>query len=92
MGLTVAQQIEPLFDRVLVQRLSPESISEGGIKIPESAQHHTGRAKIVAFGPDCKVLKIDDEVLLSQYAGVDFEFGGAEYLIVREEEIILRLL
>ncbi len=89
---TVAQQIEPLFDRVLVQRLAPESISEGGIKIPETAQHHTGRAKVVALGPGCKALKIDDEVMLSQYSGVDFEFDKVEYLIVREEEVILRLL
>ena len=89
---TVAQQIEPLFDRVLVQRLAPESISDGGIKIPESAQHHTGRAKVVALGPDCKVLGLEDEVLLSQYAGVDFEFDSVEYLIVAEKEVILRLL
>ncbi|XP_037645426.1 MOB-like protein phocein isoform X3 [Sebastes umbrosus] len=41
----------PLFDRVLVERLIPETVSKGGIMLPEKAQGKVLQATVVAVGP-----------------------------------------
>ena len=87
---------QPLFDRVLVQRLAPATMSEEGdglLEIPEMAQQLTGRATVVRTGPDCSgTVKEGDEVVVSEYAGVEITFDKKEYLIVREKEVILRIV
>ncbi|XP_013881891.1 MOB-like protein phocein isoform X3 [Austrofundulus limnaeus] len=41
----------PLFDRVLVQRLTAETVTKGGIMLPEKAQGKVLQATVVAVGP-----------------------------------------
>jgi len=66
---------------------------EGLLEIPETAQAITGRAIVVRCGPDCTgTVKEGDEVVVSEYAGCEINFAKQEYLIVREKEIILRIV
>ncbi|XP_030199400.1 MOB-like protein phocein isoform X3 [Gadus morhua] len=41
----------PMFDRVLVERLAAETMSKGGIMLPEKAQGKVLQATVVAVGP-----------------------------------------
>lgn len=41
----------PMFDRVLVERLAAETVSRGGIMIPEKSQAKVQQATVVAVGP-----------------------------------------
>ncbi|TSU62983.1 10 kDa heat shock protein, mitochondrial [Bagarius yarrelli] len=41
----------PMFDRVLVERLAAETVSKGGIMIPEKSQGKVLQATVVAVGP-----------------------------------------
>ena len=40
-----------MFDRVLVERLAAETMSKGGIMLPEKAQGKVLQATVVAVGP-----------------------------------------
>lgn len=40
-----------MFDRVLVERLASETVSKGGIMIPEKSQAKVQQATVVAVGP-----------------------------------------
>ncbi|KFO94993.1 hypothetical protein N300_00091, partial [Calypte anna] len=40
----------PLFDRVLVERSAAETVTKGGIMIPEKAQGKVQEATVVAVG------------------------------------------
>lgn len=44
----------PLFDRVLVQRLQAESVSKGGIMLPEKSKGKVLEATVLAHGPGFK--------------------------------------
>ncbi|KAF3843627.1 hypothetical protein F7725_002476, partial [Dissostichus mawsoni] len=47
----------PLFDRVLVERFIPETVTKGGIMLPEKAQSKVLQATVVAVGPGSRNVK-----------------------------------
>ncbi len=89
--------IRPLHDRILVQRLTEQEKTRGGIIIPESAKEKPIEGKIIAVG-NGKILeggerraldvKVGDKVLFGKYSGTEVKFDDQEYLIMREDEIL----
>ncbi len=89
--------VRPLHDKILVRRMAEEEKTAGGIIIPDSAKEKPQRGEIVATGKgrvteDGKVLPLEvksgDKVLFSKYAGTELKLGEAEYLMMREEDIL----
>jgi chaperonin GroES len=90
-------KLQPLGDRVVVERDSLEEVTSGGIVLPDSAQDKPARGKIVSIG-DGRLLddgtrstfqvKVGDHVLLSSYAGETFKIDDDELLLMREEDIL----
>ena len=90
-------KIRPLADKVLIQRLDAESVTSGGIVLPESAKEKPQRGKIVSVGEgkalkDGTRIKVQvkkgEEVLFSSYSGTEIKIGGKEYMIMDESEIM----
>ena len=90
-------KIQPLGDRVVVEREEAEEVTAGGIVLPDSAQDKPARGTIVSVGEgrlldDGKrsVLQVTkgDRVLFSSYAGEQFKLGDQELLLMREEDIL----
>ncbi|NLH49354.1 MAG: co-chaperone GroES [Myxococcales bacterium] len=90
-------KIRPLHDRVILKRLEEETVSKGGIIIPDSAKEKPAQGKVIAVGTG-KVLengtkiemnvKVNDRVLFSKYAGTEVKIEGEEYLIMREDDLL----
>lgn len=89
--------LKPLRDRVLVERVSEEEKTKGGIIIPDSAKEKPQEGKVVAVGPGklldngttCPLtVKTGDRVLFSKYSGSDVKLEGVEYTIIREDDIL----
>ncbi|MCK5070715.1 MAG: co-chaperone GroES [Desulfocapsa sp.] len=90
-------KIRPLNDRLLVKRLEEETMTAGGIIIPDSAKEKPAEGEVVAVGPG-KVadngervalqVKDGDMVLFSKYGGTDVKIDGEDYLIMREDDIL----
>ncbi|KAG9349324.1 hypothetical protein JZ751_027767 [Albula glossodonta] len=67
-----------MFDRVLVERLAAETVTKGGIMLPEKSQGKVLQATVVAVGPGavnkngdlqpCSV-KAGEKVLLPEFGG-----------------------
>jgi chaperonin GroES len=90
--------LQPLGDRVVVERESAESKTAGGIVLPDSAKDKPARGTIKAIG-DGKLnqktgqrvalqVKVGDRVLFSSYAGDEFKVDGQELLLMREDDIL----
>ena len=93
----MATSIKPLYDRVLVKRLENEQMSAGGIIIPDTAQEKTQMGAVIATGEgklmndgSLRALKIKqgDKILFGKYSGTEIKVGSAEYLMLREEELL----
>ncbi|MEM7516517.1 MAG: co-chaperone GroES [Planctomycetota bacterium] len=89
--------IRPLGDRVLVQRMEAEDKTAGGILLPESAKEKPKEGKIISLGEGRTLdngdkssfsVKKGDRVIFSSYAGTDVKYGGKDYLIMREDDIL----
>jgi chaperonin GroES len=84
---------KPLKDRVLVKPHEAEEKTASGIYIPESAQEKPQRGTVVAVGEGKKdepmTVKVGDVVLYGKYSGTEIKIDGTDYLIMREDDILL---
>src|SRR5580704_5973539 len=89
--------VQPLHDRILVQRLAEEEKTAGGLFIPDTAKEKPQQATVVATGKgrildDGKTVplavKKGDKVLFSKYSGTELKFEGKDYLMIREEDVL----
>lgn len=90
-------KLQPLGDRVVVEREAAEERTAGGIVLPDAARDKPARGKVVSIG-DGKLLdtgkrgafqvKVGDRVLFSSYAGDQFKIGEKELLLMREDDIL----
>jgi len=84
--------IKPLADRVLVKPIEAETTTASGLIIPDSAKEKQQEGTVVAIGNGTKdepmTVKIGDKVLFGKYAGTELVFESAEYLIMREADIL----
>jgi chaperonin GroES len=94
-------KLRPLDDRVVVEPLEAEEMTAGGIVLPDAAQEKPQRGKVIATGPG-KLLdsgnrgelsvKIGDEVIFGKYGGSEVEVDGEEYKILRESDILAKVV
>lgn len=89
--------IKPLYDRVVVEMTQNEKKTASGIVLPGAAQEEAKIAVVVAKGegrmlengiqiPVC--IEIGQQILFTQYAGVEIEHEGKKYLVLHEKDII----
>ena len=94
---TGSSKIQPLGDRVVVERELAEERTAGGIVLPDSAKDKPSRGTVIAIG-DGRLLddgkrgklqvKIGDKVLFTSYAPEVIKLNDEELLLMREEDIL----
>ncbi len=88
-------QFKPINDRVVVKPAPAEEKTKGGIIIPDTAKEKPQRGEIVAAGPGKKdqpmTVKVGDIVLYGKYAGQEMNLDGDDFLIMREDDILVVL-
>jgi len=94
-------KLKPLDDRVVVQPLTAEEKTAGGIVLPDAAKEKPQRGKVIAVGPGrlldsgdrSKIaVTIGDEVLFAKYGGTEIEVDGEEVKILRESDILAKVV
>jgi len=91
--------VTPLHDRVLVRRLEGKETAKGGIIIPDTAKEKPQEGEVMAIGAGKMEkgrrvpldVKVGDRILFGKYIGNDINIDDQEYLILREEEILVKL-
>jgi chaperonin GroES len=94
-------RVRPLDDRVVVEPLEAEEKTAGGILLPDTAKQKPQRGRVIAVGPG-KLLdngsraaisvSTGDEVLFGRYAGTDIEVDRKEIKILREADILAKVV
>lgn len=89
-------KIQPLSDRVLIEPTAAEEVTASGIIIPDSAKEKPLKGTVLAVGNGTKdeemVLKEGDIVLYGKYAGSEIEVEGKKYLMMRQSDVLAKLL
>ncbi|MGJ8685612.1 MAG: co-chaperone GroES [Nonlabens sp.] len=88
----MALKIQPLSDRVLIEPMAAEQKTASGLYIPDTAKEKPQQGKVVAVGKGKKdhdmTVKVGDTVLYGKYSGTELKLDGAEYLMMREDDIL----
>ncbi len=86
---------KPINDRVVVKPAPAEEKTKGGIIIPDTAKEKPQRGEVVAVGPgkdgNEMTVKTGDIVLYGKYAGQELSYEGEDFLIMREDDILVVL-
>jgi chaperonin GroES len=94
-------KVKPLDDRVVVEPLEAEDKTTGGILLPDTAKQRPQRGRIIAVGPGklrdngergALAVTVGDEVIFGRYAGNDIEVEGKELKIMRESDILAKVV
>jgi chaperonin GroES len=90
-------KLQPLGDRVVVEREASEERTAGGILLPDAAKEKPQRGTVVSVG-NGKLLDdgsrgklqvaVGDRVIFTSWAGETFKIGDDELLLMREEDIL----
>lgn len=92
--------IKPMADRVVIKMLEAEETTKSGIILTSAAKEKPQVAEVVAVGPgglvDGKEVRMEvaegDKVLISKYAGTEVKVDGEEYTILRQSEILAKVM
>jgi chaperonin GroES len=93
--------LQPLGDRLIVEVLEEEEITASGIVLPDTAKEKPQRGRVLAVGPgprdeDGNYIKMElvegDEIIYSKYGGTDIKLGADEYLILRESDVLAKVV
>ena len=90
-------KFRPLRDRVVIRRIENESVTKGGILIPDTAREKPQQGEVVAVGPGARDdsgklipsdLKAGDRVLFGKWSGTEIKIDGQELLIMQESDVM----
>ena len=93
--------LQPLGDRLIVEALEEEETTSSGIVLPDTAKEKPQRGRVLAVGPgprdeDGNHITMDvaegDEVIYSKYGGTEIRLGSEDYLILRESDILAKVV
>ena len=90
-------KLQPLGDRVVVEREAGEETTAGGIVLPDTAKDKPSRGTVISVGDGRLLddgsrsplqLQVGDRVLFTSYAPETVKIGEDELLLMREEDIL----
>jgi len=85
--------MKPVNDRVVIKPAKAEEKTKGGIIIPDTAKEKPQKGKVIAVGPgkdgNKPTVKKGDVVLYGKYAGQELQYEGTDYLIMKEDDILV---
>ena len=94
--------LKPLGDRVIVKAIEEEETTASGIVLPDTAKEKPQKGTVVAVGDGAwdedgeKRIPLDvaegDEVLYSKYGGTEIKVDGEDLLVLRESDVLAKVV
>ena len=91
------QNIQPLFDYVLVRPLQMEQTTASGIVLPDTVKEKPQVGEIMAVGPGATneqgkavpmVVKVGQKVLYKKWGGNEVKVEGEEWLLIEQKDVM----
>jgi chaperonin GroES len=95
-------KLKPLGDRLIVRAIEEEETTASGLVLPDTAKEKPQKGLVIAVG-DGKYdedgenrIPLDvaegDEVLYSKYGGTEIKVDGEELLVLRESDVLAKII
>lgn len=95
------KKLRPLDDRVVVEPVDAEETTAGGIVLPDTAKEKPQLGTVLAVGPGRMLdsgnrgelsVAVGDKVYFGKYGGVEQEVDGKDIKILRESDILAKVI
>lgn len=92
--------IKVVGNRVLVRQVESVEKTASGILLPDTAKEKPFEGEVIAVGSgrvlddgsrEVMEVKAGDRVLFSKYGGVEVKIEGVDYLVLRQDDILVVL-
>ena len=89
--------LQPLGDRLVVQRDESEDVTAGGIVLPDAARDKPARGIVLSVGEGRMLkdgtraplqVKEGDRILFTSYGPEELKVGDQELLLMREDDVL----
>ena len=92
--------LKPLGDRLIVQAIEEEETTASGIVLPDTAKEKPQKGKVIAVGDGRSRTASaarsrsaeGDEVLYSKYGGTEIKVEGDDLLVLRESDVLAKVV
>ncbi len=82
-------RLVPLGDRVVLKQVVAEETTKSGIVLPGQTKEKPQQAEVVAVGPKVEdIITVGDKVIYAKFAGTEVELDGANYIVMKQEDIL----
>lgn len=84
---------EPLNDNIVAQPEEAQTKTKSGLLLtPGTKREQPRTAKVIAVGPKVKEVKVGHRILFQAFATSDVKVGDDEYIMLREEFVVARIV
>lgn len=84
----MAVKLQPLADWVVAEQEEAVTKTASGLYLPDKAAEKPKTAKVLKVGKNVKEIKAGDRIVYKSYSTTELKVEGAEYVLVKEEDIL----
>jgi chaperonin GroES len=97
MEVSMAMELKPLGNRLVVEPIEQEDVTAGGIVLPETAKEKPQKGTVLAVGPGDRNEKgeripmdvaVKDIILFAKYSGTEIKLDAKKVIILRESDVL----
>ncbi len=98
---TMATELKPLNDRLVIKPLQQEQVLSSGIVIPDSAKEKPQQGEVIAVGPGKRDddgnrvpldIELGDRILYKKYTGQEIQIDNEDLIVLEEREVLAKLV
>ena len=83
--------IKPLADYVVAQQEEAQNKTASGLYLPDNGAEKPKIATVLAVGPMVGDVKVGDRIIFGGYSNTDIKIEGAQYMLIKQENIYATL-
>ena len=85
--------LKTVLNKVIVEPVEAETVTKGGIIIPDTAQEKPQKGTVIAVGKgkadEPMEVKVGDTVLFGKYSGTELHIDDKKYLVMNQNDILV---
>jgi chaperonin GroES len=80
--------LKPIGNKIIVIQDPPETITKGGIVLPDTVQEHPLTGTVIAVGSKVREdIKPGDKIMFGRHSNTEIEHDGVKYQVVIEGNV-----
>ena len=87
----MATKLQPLADWVVAEQEEASTRTASGLYLPDKAAEKPMVAKVLKVGKKVKDVKPGDRIVYKSYSTTEIKLDDAEYVLVKEEDILAKV-